>query len=40
MSTLFESPLTVTPMETAEGKRFWIQGSAVIGRMFAADGGC
>ena len=40
VATLFPGPLTVAPIDTAEGKRFWIEGSAVIGRMFAADGGC
>ena len=40
ISTLFESPLTVTTIETADGKRFWIEGSAVIGPMLAADAGC
>lgn len=37
---VFEAPLTVTPMDTEEGKRFWIQGSASILRMLTADGGC
>jgi hypothetical protein len=37
---LFPGPLTMAPVDTAEGKRFWIEGAALIGRMFATDGGC
>ncbi|AUX43692.1 uncharacterized protein SOCE26_051440 [Sorangium cellulosum] len=40
MGTLFETSLTVAPIETAEGKRFWIEGAAVIGRILATDAGC
>jgi site-specific DNA recombinase len=40
LATLFETPLNVTPIETAEGKRFWIEGAAVVGRMLATDAGC
>ncbi|WP_437594386.1 hypothetical protein [Sorangium sp. So ce1000] len=40
LAPLFETPLNVTPVETAEGKRFWIEGAAVVGRMLATDAGC
>jgi site-specific DNA recombinase len=40
IGALFTEPLTVAPIDTAEGKRFWIEGSAAIGRMFATDAGC
>ncbi len=37
---VFEEPLKVTPIETAEGKRFWIEGSASIRQMLTTDRGC
>ncbi len=40
MRALFPTPLKLTPIETDEGKRFWIEGAASIGGMFAADRGC
>ncbi|MDC0676216.1 MULTISPECIES: hypothetical protein [Sorangium] len=40
LAPLFETPLNVTPVETAEGRCFWIEGAAVVGRMLATDAGC
>jgi len=37
---VFEEPLKVTPIETDEGKRFWIEGSASIRQMLTTDRGC
>jgi site-specific DNA recombinase len=34
MRSVFDGPITCTPIETSAGKRFQIEGSAVIGRFF------
>ncbi|TKD03424.1 recombinase family protein [Polyangium fumosum] len=38
ISMLFEGPIKLTPIETPEGKRFWVEGSANLWALFAA--GC
>ncbi len=40
IQAVFEEPLKVTPIETDEGKRFWIEGSASIRHMLTTDRGC
>jgi len=40
MLSLFDGPLVCTPIETPAGKRFQIEGNAVIGRIFAGEAGC
>ncbi|MES1176504.1 MAG: recombinase family protein [Myxococcales bacterium] len=39
MLSVFEGPLVCTPIETSAGKRFQIEGNAVIGRIFAGEAG-
>ncbi|MDC0744860.1 recombinase zinc beta ribbon domain-containing protein [Polyangium sp. rjm3] len=38
ISMLFEGPIKLTPIETPEGKRFWVEGAANLWALFAA--GC
>ena len=38
ISMLFEGPIKLMPIETPEGKRFWVEGSANLWALFAA--GC
>ncbi|WP_240806612.1 recombinase family protein [Polyangium spumosum] len=38
ISMLFEGPIKLTPIETPEGKRFWVEGSANLWALLAA--GC
>lgn len=41
MAAVFEQPLKVTARDTAQGKRFWIEGEAVVGRLVGLEaGGC
>jgi hypothetical protein len=37
MLSLFDGPLLCTPVETSEGPRFQIEGTAVIGRIFTVE---
>ena len=37
MLSLFDGPLVCTPLETSEGPRFQIEGTAVIGRIFTVE---
>ena len=37
---VFEEPLKVTPVETNDGKRYWIEGRASIRQMLTTDRGC
>ena len=38
LATLFEGPLTFTPIQTSDGPRFQIQGNAVVGRVWCQEG--
>lgn len=40
MRALFPTPLTATPVETTEGRRFQIEGQADFGAIFAIDSDC
>ena len=37
MLSLFDGPLLCSPVETSEGPRFQIEGTAVIGRIFTVE---
>ena len=37
MLSLFDGPLVCSPVETSEGPRFQIEGTAVIGRIFTVE---